>query len=340
MQAERREQLPVGDEPQGFGRDGQRIVLFEREDRHVGCQPRFEFQFGVVGRDDHLVGHDARFGRRFEADLLHHPLEGVVGVGVDGELHPLSVGYLPDVGFVDIGHDLHLRQVVGNGEERRCLEARRHGLPLLHGAADDHAVDRGGDRRVAQIAFDLDDGGLGLFVGVARLLVEVEGFVVFGVAYQLLLVEGARARVLLHAVFVFGLAARQLGLRRFQFGLQGHLVHFGDELSGFHHVVVVDVEPVDDPRYLRTHLHFGDRFHRSRSRDRVADRDAARRSRFQRDSGLLRRTQREPEAAGRDEGRDEDGRAFSFHLHVLFVCFQRSFSISGGAIVPDRCRAA
>ena len=40
------------------------------------------------------------------------------------------------------------------------------------------------------------------------------------------------------------------------------------------------------------------------------------------------------------EGRDEDGRAFSFHLHVLFVCFQRSFSISGGAIVPDRCRAA
>ena len=57
----------------------------------------------------------------------------------------------------------------------RRLEARRHGLPLLHGAADDHAVDRGGDRRVAQIAFDLDDGGLGLFVGVARLLVEVEG---------------------------------------------------------------------------------------------------------------------------------------------------------------------
>lgn len=175
------------------------------------------------------------------------------------------------------GHDLHLRQVVGDGEERRRLEARRHGLPLLHGAADDHAVDRGGDRRVAQIAFDLDDGGLGLFVGVARLLVEVEGFVVFGVAYQLLLVEGARARVLLHAVFVFGLAARQLGLRRFQFGLQGHLVHFGDELSGFHHVRCSRLlEPVDDSRHLRTHLHFGDRLHRSRSRDGVADRDAAR----------------------------------------------------------------
>lgn len=117
--------------------------------------------------------------------------------------------------------------------------------------------------RVVQVSPHLDDGRLGLFVGVARLFVLVEGLVVFGIADQLLFVEGPGPRVVLRLVFVFGLAAGQLSFRLFQFGLERHLVHLGDQLSGVHHVVVVHVELVDDARHLRTDIHLRDRLHRT-----------------------------------------------------------------------------
>ena len=236
-----------------------------------------------MGRDHYLVCYDARFGRRFEAYLLHASLERVVGVGIDGEFHALSVVYLSDVGLIDVGYNLHLRQVVGYGEERRSLETRGDGLSLLYRAADDHSVDGRCDGCITQVALHLDDGCLGLLIGVARLFVEVECLVVFGIADQLLFVQRACAGIVLRLVFVFVPAACEFCFRLFELGLKCDLVHFGDQLPGLHLVIVVDIKAVYDSRNLGSDLHLRNGFHCAGRHDRVADRDAACRGRLQRD---------------------------------------------------------
>ena len=95
--------------------------------------------------------------------------------------------------------------------------------------------------------------------------------------------QGFGAGVVLGLVLVFGSAAGELCLGRLEFGLEGHLVHFGDQLSGLDLVVVVGVEFVDDTRYLRTDLDLRDRFDRSGRRHRVADGDVTYGSRFEPD---------------------------------------------------------
>lgn len=218
-QPEFSQQFRIGNEAQGFGRDGCCVVFFEREDRHVGRKSRFEFQVGIRSVDDHFVGDHVRFGRGFEPYLEDRPLERVVRIGIYGELYPLAVGDLADVGFVHIGHDLHLCQVVGDGEERRGFESGSHRLALFDGTADDHAVDRRGDGRITQVALYLDHCRLALLVGVAGRFVEVKSLVVLCIAHQLFFMQGLGAGVVLGLVFVFGFAAGELCLSRFEFGL-------------------------------------------------------------------------------------------------------------------------
>ena len=78
-------------------------------------------------------------------------LEGAVRVRVDGEAHRLALVDRADVGLADIGVDLHLRQIAGDEEERRRLEARRDGLPDVDAARHDDAVDGRDDARVLEV---------------------------------------------------------------------------------------------------------------------------------------------------------------------------------------------
>ena len=55
-------QWESGREAQCFGGDAQHSLLVQRIDGDVRCQPRFQFQVGVVGRDDYLVGDYRRAG--------------------------------------------------------------------------------------------------------------------------------------------------------------------------------------------------------------------------------------------------------------------------------------
>ncbi len=72
-------------------------------------------------------------------------MKGHVGIGIDGKGHGIVARDLPDIGLVDLRLDLHMIEVLGDGEQLRCLEARRHGLPDLDRPVDDDAVERGAD---------------------------------------------------------------------------------------------------------------------------------------------------------------------------------------------------
>jgi hypothetical protein len=59
-----------------------------------------------------------------------------------------------DVGFGDVGVDLHLGEVLRDREERRRLQAGGDRLPDVDGARDDDAVDRRDDDRVLELISD------------------------------------------------------------------------------------------------------------------------------------------------------------------------------------------
>lgn len=68
--------------------------------------------------------------------------------------------HAPDVGFIDIGVELNLPQILGNGEQRRALRARPYGLAHGDVAIDHDAVDRRPDQGAVEIELDLVNGGL------------------------------------------------------------------------------------------------------------------------------------------------------------------------------------
>lgn len=78
---------------------------------------------------------------------------------------------------------------------------------------------RRGDGRITQVALYLDHCRLALLVGVAGRFVEVKSLVVLCIAHQLFFMQGLGAGVVLGLVFVFGFAAGELCLSRFEFGL-------------------------------------------------------------------------------------------------------------------------
>jgi hypothetical protein len=105
----------------------------------------------IVGGDDHGIGDDVLQGDRREPDLLDRPLEGHVRVGIDGEANRVAAGHLADIGFIDLRLDLHLVEILGDGEELRRLQARRHGLPDLDDLVDHHPVDGRADIGAAEV---------------------------------------------------------------------------------------------------------------------------------------------------------------------------------------------
>ena len=185
----------------------------------------------------------------------------------------LSGADAPDVRFVDRRVDLHVREVVGDHEQRGRLQRGRHRLAHVHVAGHHHAVDGRADDGVGQVDLGLLDGGRGLghvrrrgLQRRHRALVVGLGGVEVGRGDELLRGQLLGAVVLLLGVCHRGLRLLDVGLGRHQ--VRTRLAQAGIERRGIqprHHLVLphprveVGVEARDGARDLRSDLHRGDR---------------------------------------------------------------------------------
>jgi len=65
-----------------------------------------------------------------------------------------------DIGFRDIGIDLHFGEIIRDRENNRSLQAGRHRLAHIHISRNHYAIDRRRDRAMIQIRFGfIDDRG-------------------------------------------------------------------------------------------------------------------------------------------------------------------------------------
>ena len=119
---------------------------------HVRRQVRQQLAVGVVRSDLHRVGDDVLRHRGVQADLAHLAVKHLAGEGVHGERDGLAGMDVADVGLVDGHPDLHPRQVLGDQEQARRVQAGDHGLADVDAAVDDDALDRRLDGAVAEVA--------------------------------------------------------------------------------------------------------------------------------------------------------------------------------------------
>ena len=120
--------------------------------RHAGHQPLRL----VVHGDDRVVGDDVLGRGRLQAHLLDAgPRRSRSGKASTLEGDLLARAHTADVGLVDRGVDLHLREVVGDHEEHGRLEGGGHRLADVDVARDHDTVDRGGDDGVAEVHLGL-----------------------------------------------------------------------------------------------------------------------------------------------------------------------------------------
>jgi hypothetical protein len=159
---ERRERVGRRPEPQrGIGH-AQDVRPAGDLDRNVGRHARLQLQLRVGHVDDGGVGDDVLLRDGLEPDLGHRARELLGGVGVDAEPDALARADAAHVGLVDVGVDLHLRQVGGDDEQRRRVHAGGDGLADVDIARDHDAVDGGFDDGVLQVDFALVQRGLRL----------------------------------------------------------------------------------------------------------------------------------------------------------------------------------
>src|SRR3989441_1183339 len=124
--------------------------------RHAGQElPR-----RVVHGDDDRVRHDVLHDLPRLPDLRDGALERLARKRVHCERGTVVEFDAPDIRLVHASLDLHLRQVLGDREEHRRLQARRNGLADIHLARDHDALHRRADRGVIEIHLGLLEAGV------------------------------------------------------------------------------------------------------------------------------------------------------------------------------------
>ena len=245
----------VGREAESLVGNGQDAVVLHREDGDVGRQSGLQLEVAVGCGDDHLIGDHVALGGGLLTHLLDGTLEDVVGEGINGERDALTYLYVTNVGFVNVGNNPHVGEVLGNGEEFGRVEGGGHGLTFLHRLGEHHAVDGRGDGGIAEVGLSPAHtlaGGVHLLLG---LLVTEAGILEIVGADQSLVVKCLIAGEIGFLIVEVALLAVEVGLGRVELADEVGLVEFGNNLSFPHYAVVIHIEAGYDTRHLRTHGH-------------------------------------------------------------------------------------
>ena len=225
--------------------------------RHAGLQ----LQLRVGNVDDRRVGDDVLLHDGLQPHLRHGAVEIVGRVGVDAKAHVLAGTNAADVRFVEVGDDLHLREIGRQNEQGRRRHAGGNRLPDVDIAGDDQSVDRRADDRVLKVDLVLVERGARLSdlrlrradLCVDRSDVDLGGlqFALWNQlpARQLLRAGELRAGVLetdLEAVEI-GLRADQVGARLFDLGLEEGRVESSEDLTLLHQRVEIGIQVLQRP---------------------------------------------------------------------------------------------
>ena len=226
-------------------RDPQHVGALGDLDVDVGRHAGLQLQRGVGDVDDRRVGDDVLLHDRLQPHLRHRAVEVVGRVGVDAERHVLAGTDAADVRLVEVGDDLHLREIGREDEQGRRRHAGGHRLADVHIARDDQPVDRRADDRVLQVDLVLVERRArlrdlrlrGADLRVDRSDVDLGGLQLALrnqlPARQLLRAGELRAGVLetdLEAIEI-GLRANQVRARLFDLGLEEGRVQSSEDLA-------------------------------------------------------------------------------------------------------------
>ena len=121
------------------------------DDRCVGGHARAQLQILIVHLNNRRVVDNVLVRDRRETHLIHSSREFAAGERINSEVDLLPFLHTADVRLADQRLNLHLRQVVRDGEQLGRVEAGRDSLAGIDLPRDDHAADRGVNGRAVQI---------------------------------------------------------------------------------------------------------------------------------------------------------------------------------------------
>ncbi len=188
------------------------------------------------------------------AHLADLAVEAAVLEGIDPEVHALADVHGADVGLGDGELDLHLGEVVGDGEEGGGVEGGGDGLAGIHVADDHDAVDGGVDGGALEVHAGAFDGGLAhLDVGGGLLDLDVV-LGELGLGDELGLVELAGALEVEQREGLLGLGRRQVGIGSRKGALKRGRIDLGEDVARLHPGVKVGENLGDGAGDLRPDL--------------------------------------------------------------------------------------
>ena len=127
------------------------IVFPGHRNADVGGHAWEQFLFGIIERDDGVVGDDVLDCGRVHAHLAHRSGESLARERVHAELRGGPHFDLPHVGLVRLGIDQHLGQVLGDNEQRGRLQAGGDSLADIDVPRDHRAVNGCPDGGMVQV---------------------------------------------------------------------------------------------------------------------------------------------------------------------------------------------
>ena len=118
---------------------------------NCGGHPWLQTEIGIGCVNHGRIGYDVLCDDRFKSDLGDYPLEVFIRIGIYGKGGALVWSNPPDVGFIDVGDDPHLRKVCGENEQLGGLKTGSNSLAGIDQPRDHNAIDRGTDDRVFKV---------------------------------------------------------------------------------------------------------------------------------------------------------------------------------------------